>query len=227
MNLRTALANIHRDPLWWRKILVGGALMLTIFGYPWAAGLVIESMDNTRRGFPTPLPPWREWSTRYLIGLFAVLIDILFFGLPVFAVGLLFLCVGVLLLSSSSGAAAWLPIAGLVLIGVYELAVFLSGVSPVGRLIYAESGRIEDALSTRSLRAALRPSARRIYARARLRSLPAYLPFALLALLALAGGLASWPVRLAIAWLALSALLYAHLAVAQLYAAAESDVRFG
>ena len=159
MNLRTALANIHRDPLWWRKILVGGALMLTIFGYPWAAGLVIESMDNTRRGFPTPLPPWREWSTRYLIGLFAVLIDILFFGLPVFAVGLLFLCVGVLLLSSSSGAAAWLPIAGLVLIGVYELAMFLSGVSPVGRLIYAEAGRIEDALSTRSLRAALRPSA--------------------------------------------------------------------
>jgi hypothetical protein len=28
-------------------------------------------------------------------------------------------------------------------------------------------------------------------------------------------------------WLALSALLYAHLAVVQLYAAAESDVRFG
>ena len=224
MSLRNALANIHRDPLWWRKLLVGGALMLTIFGYPWAAGLVIESMENTRKGFPTPLPPWREWSMRYIIGLFAVLIDILFFGLPVLAVGLLFLCVGVLLLSSSAGGATWLPIAGLSAIGAYELAIFLAGVSPVGRLIYAEAGRVEDALSMQALRAALRPRARGIYARARLRSLPAYAPFALLAL---ASWLVSWPLRLVLVWLALSALLYAHLAVAQLYAAAESDVRFG
>ena len=224
MTLRTALANIHRDPLWWRKILIGGALMLTIIGYPWAAGLIIESLDNTRRGFPTPLPPWREWSMRYVIGLFAVLIDILFFGLPVLAAGLLFLCVGAFLLSSSAGSAQWLPLAGLAVIGAYELAMFLSGVSPVGRLLYAESGRIEDALSMQSLRAALRPRARGIYARARLRALPAYVPFGLLAL---ASWLVAWPLRLALVWLALSALLYAHLAVAQLYAAAESDVRFG
>src|SRR5215208_5925113 len=108
MNLRNALANIHRDPLWWRKILIGGALMLTVFGYPLAAGLVAESLDNTRKGFPTPLPPWREWFSRYLIGLFAVLIDILFFGMPIFGAGLLFLCVGTLLLTSTTLAATWL-----------------------------------------------------------------------------------------------------------------------
>jgi hypothetical protein len=224
MNLRNALANIHRDPFWWRKILIGGALMLTVFGYPLAAGLVAESLDNTRKGFPTPLPPWREWFSRYLIGLFAVLIDILFFGMPIFGTGLVFLCVGTLLLTSTTLAAAWLPAVGLAAIGLYELAAFLASVSPVGRLIYVESGRPEEALGMRTARAALRPGARGIYARARLRSLPAYLPFMLLAL---ATWLVGWPLRIIPLWLALSALLYAHLAIAQLYAAAESDVRFG
>jgi hypothetical protein len=224
MTLRTALANIHRDPFWWRKILIGGALMLTVVGWPWAAGLVMESMENTRRGFPAPLPPWREWSTRYVIGLFAVLIDILFFGLPVFAAGLLFLCVGTLLIASAADGSAWLPAAALLALGLYELLAFLSSVSPVGRLLYVEAGRAEEALGGRAVREALRPPARGIYARARLRSLPAYLPFVLLAL---ASWLAPWPFALALAWLALSALLYAHLAVAQLYVAAESDVRFG
>ena len=71
MTLRSALATIHRDPHWWRKMLIGGALMATVVGYPWVAGLEIESLENTRKGFPTPLPRWREWVTRYIAGLFA------------------------------------------------------------------------------------------------------------------------------------------------------------
>jgi hypothetical protein len=224
MNLRTALANIHRDRFWWRKILIGGALMLTVVGYPWAAGLVMESLDNTRRGFPFPLPPWREWGSRYIIGLFAVLIDVLFFGLPIFGAGLLFLCVGTLVIASAAVGPAWLPAVGLSAIGAYELAAFLASLAPVGRLLYVDSGQVEDALGMRVAREALSPRARGIYARARLRSLPAYLPFALLAA---ATWLVSWPLALVTLWLALSALLYAHLAVVQLYAAAESDVRFG
>jgi hypothetical protein len=224
MNLRTALANIHRDPHWWRKILIGGALMLTVVGYPWAAGLVMESMDNTRKGFPTPLPPWREWSLRYIIGLFAVLIDVLFFGLPVFVVGLALLCVATLVISTSQDGPPWLAALGLGALALYELLGFGASISPIGRLLYVDSGRAEDAQGMRTVRAALEPGARRIYARARLQSLPGYLPFALLAL---ASWLVGGPVRLALIWLALSALLYAHLVVVQLYVAAESDVRFG
>ncbi len=44
-------------------MLIGGALLLTVIGYPWVAGLVIESLDNIRKGYPTPLPPWRDWGT--------------------------------------------------------------------------------------------------------------------------------------------------------------------
>jgi hypothetical protein len=220
MNLRTALTNIHRDPLWWRKILIGGALMGTVIGYPWAAGLEMESLENTRKGFATPLPAWSDWSNRYIIGLFAVLIDILYFGLPVFGIGLVFLCGGGLLAIAGVGWALWLAPAGLAVLVLYELLIFASGAAPVGRLIYAESGHLEDTLSIRALREARRPGARSVYVRARLQSLPAYLP-ALVLVSAL--WLVGWPAGLALAWLALSALFYAHLVVVQLYVAAERE----
>jgi hypothetical protein len=229
MSLRTALANIHNDRLWWRKVLIGGALMLTVVGYPWAAGLVVESLDNTRKGFPTPLPPWRDWFSRYIIGLFAALIDFIYFLLPLLAAGLLLFCIAVFFLVGGGGAAVSLaPFVTLALI--YELTMFALGVAPVGRLIYVEEGAAEDALSTRPLRTALRPGARGAYASARLRSLPAYVPALLLAI-AVWGALNSgfpgaWAIALLLLWLAASALLYAHLVVAQLYAQAERVVRY-
>jgi hypothetical protein len=225
MNLRAALANIHNDRLWWRKILIGGALMLTIFGYPWAEGLVIESLDNTRRGFPTPLPPWREWSLRYISGLFAVLIDFVFFLLPILVAGLLAFCAAVVFLTAGRST-GWLAAIAIVA-ALYELAMFALGVAPVGRLIYVESGHVEDALGARPLREALRPGARAIYARARVSSLPAYLPALALLItiwvVARSSFPGMWAAALLLAWLASSALLYAHLVVVQLYAAAERE----
>jgi hypothetical protein len=221
--LRAALANIHNDRLWWRKVLIGGALMLTVVGYPWAAGLVIESLDNARKGFPTPLPPWREWFNRYIIGLFAALIDFIFFVLPLLAIGLLLFCVAVIFLVSG-GATGWLaPFVILALL--YELTMFAIGVAPVGRLIYVEEGIAEDALSVRPLRTALRRDARAAYVRARLSSLPAYAP-ALLLMVAVWIAARSelpgaWAVVLLLLWLVASALFYAHLVVVQLYAMAQ------
>jgi hypothetical protein len=222
MNLRSALATIHRDPHWWRTVLIGGALMATVVGYPWVAGLETESLENTRKGFATPLPRWSDWANRYVIGLLAVLIDIVFFVLPVFGFGMLFLCGGVILAISDVGWASWLVPVGLAALLLYQLAMFGVGVAPVGRLIYVEAGRIEDALSMRPLRQALHPAARAIYRRARLQSLPAYLPALLLFA---ANWLAFWPLTLLLIWLALSALCYAHLVVVQLYAAADAEAR--
>lgn len=224
MELRTALANIHRDPVWWRKVLLGGALALTVVGAPWPAGLVVESFDNARKGFPTPLPPLRGGSTRYTIGLLALLIDIVFFVLPLLAIGLLFVC-GALLLMLSTSATAGGPLLSVLALFLlaYEAVMFAMSVSPVARLLYARDGRIEEALGAEVLRRATNPLVRAEYLRARIRSLPAYLP-------ALALGAACWlvlrsdlPGALSVAalllWLALSALCYAHLVVAQLYAA--------
>jgi hypothetical protein len=223
MNLRSALANIHRDPHWWRTVLIGGALMATVIGYPWVAGIEIESLENTRKGFATPLPRWNDWANRYVIGLLAVLIDIMFFVLPMFGFGLLFLCGGGILAISGIEWTTWVLPAGLVALLLYQLAMFALGVAPVGRLIYAEAGNIEDALSTRPLREVRRPAARAIYWRARLQSLPAYLPALLLFAVS---WLAVWPLALLLLWLGLSALCYAHLVVVQLYVVAEREARW-
>jgi hypothetical protein len=227
MSLRAALANIHNDRLWWRKVLIGGALMLTVVGYPLAAGLVVESLDNIRKGFPTPLPPWRDWFTRYIAGLFAALIDFVFFLLPLLMIGVLLFCVAIVFLVSNA-ATSWVSGVGVILL-LYELAMFGIGVAPVGRLLYVEQGFAEEALSAKTLRMALRPGARRIYARARLQSLPAYLPALLLAAVAWAlahsGMIGAW-LAVPLLWLAASALLYAHLVVAQLYGAAEQTVEY-
>src|SRR5262245_2552686 len=225
VNLLTVLSNIHKDRGWWHKVLIGGGLMLTIVGYPWAAGLVMESMENTGKGFPTPLPPWHDWGTRFLIGLFAVLIDMIFFVLPVFVCAVLFFCVGVSTVVSGSGRLGGLVTIGAIGLLLYELAMFASSVSVVGRLIYAEEGHAEDALGAQSLRAALRPGARAIYGRARLQSLPAYLPALLLALACWFVFPVAWPVGLLLVWLTSSALLYAHLAVGQLYATTDRMAR--
>ena len=223
MKLRSALATIHRDPHWWRTLLIGGALMATVIGYPWVAGHEIASMENTRKGFATPLPRWDDWGNRYVIGLLAVLIDIIFFVLPVFGFGLLFLCGAGILAISGVGWASWLAPAGLAALLLYQLAMFATGVAPVGRLIYAEAGNIEEALSARPLREACRPAARAIYGRARLQSLPAYLP----ALLLFATiQLVAWPFSLLLTWLGLSALCYAHLVVVQLYVAAKAEAHW-
>ncbi|HEU4323376.1 MAG TPA: DUF4013 domain-containing protein [Roseiflexaceae bacterium] len=225
MNLRTALSNIHRDPQWWRRVLLGGTLALTVLGIPWTSGLVVESLDNGRKGYPTPLPPPGDWATRYLIGFFALIIDMVFFVLPLLLGGLVFGC---LLLGSTVfangaglGVIGWLATA---LVGLYLLTMFALGVAPIGRLLYSEEGRPEAAMSADTLRAALHPDTRRLFGQARLLSLPAYLP-------ALALGVALWqalgsnipgatPLALLLLWLALCALVYAHLVVAQLYAAA-------
>ena len=66
--LRRALQTIHADKRWWHAIGLGGLFSLTLFGHPLAAGLVVEHMDNTRKGYASPLPPFYDWTTRWLMG---------------------------------------------------------------------------------------------------------------------------------------------------------------
>jgi hypothetical protein len=226
MDLRTALTNIHADRLWWRKVLVGGALYCSVLGYPFAAGFIVENMDNARKGYPTPLPPWNDWGTRYLLGLFAGIIDFLFFAMPVLLAGMLFFCVGIG--SVIAGSEAFANLAGPVVLSgilVVQALMFAVGVAPVGRLIYIEEGGPERAMSAASLQEALRPQARAIYVRARLASLPAYGPlvFVLGGLWLVITGMLPGGGYLAVllVWLAGCALFYAHLVVCQIYAAAD------
>jgi hypothetical protein len=230
MHLRDAIKTLHADRTWWQKVLIGGALMSTLFGYPLAAGLVVESLDNTRKGFPTPLPPWVELSTRYILGLFGFLIDFTFYILPLFVAGALFFCSGFIVVLTR--VEPLFPIVtrfGAVALGATFVSMFLLGVSPIGRLLFLQDSAPEQAMSLASLREALRPAAWRVYAQARLASLPAYLPLVVLValfVLVLPSGLPfSWLIGLILYWLIMCAQLYAHLLVIQLYAAAESELQ--
>ncbi len=229
MDLRTAIRTVHSDPLWWRKILIGGALFMSIVGAPFAGGWVIEYIDNSRKGYPTPLPPWFDWTTRWLMGMFAWIIDFLFYVMPFMVVGIIAFCVAfsAVLGNSPAFASQALSIIGGVAL-IYLLFIFMSSVSMVGRLIYVQDAAPEHAMSMRSLREALRPGARAIYFRARLASLPAYLPAVALGGLTFLVANLTFPgvlvVVLLLIWLTLSALLYAHLLVVQIYVAAEREL---
>jgi Protein of unknown function (DUF4013) len=230
MSLRAALRVLHADRDLVRKVLIGGALMSSLFGYPFACGLVIESLDNTRKGYPTPLPPWGDWSSRYILGLFAFLIDFIYFFLPFFLAGLIFFCAGLVSVIGQT-IGIFNPVISFVVVslGAWLVAILLSGVSAVGRLIFVQDSSPEQAMSIASLREALRPAARGVYLRARLVTLPAYLPALIFGALIVLVVPSSLPFSLLIAlllyWLMMSALLYAQLVTIQVYAGADAELQ--
>jgi hypothetical protein len=232
--LRTALATIHRDSRWWQKVLVGGALMLSLVGYPLAVGMVMVRIEHSRNGFPTPLPPWTDWTTRYLIGLFTLLIDFAFFLFPLAVAGMLLFCIGLFTITGPT-IPPDLAELSLYLVGLaasaWLLTMFCSSVAPVARLLFAREGHIADALGMQPLRRAFSKPARRYFWRARLVSLPVYLPagslFLVLGMLSRIIFPGQLVMLLLTGWLLLSALLYAHLAVVQIYVAAEQEIAQG
>jgi hypothetical protein len=232
MALRQAIAPIHADPAWLRKLLLYGLCSLTIIGAPIAAGWVMESIDNSRKGYPTPLPPWFDWTSRYLIGLFALLIDFTFFVLPLLIVGMLSVCVSIGLVGSGNTDPAVLRfwfIGVSTVAGLLITAAFMSSVSPLGRLKYAEEGRIEQALSGTILRKAWRTPGRNVFLAARLRSLVAYIPLVVLGAITVQVAQFSFSgqglVIALLLWFTWAALHYAHLVVGQLYLAAEREAQ--
>lgn len=230
MSLGAAVRTIFADRHWWRKILISGALTLSLIGYPYATGFEVESLENTRKGFPTPLPPWADWSTRYIIGLFAALIDFLYYILPLFVVAMLFFCVGlVAVISRSQALVVYYSSISMTVLAVVLTGAFLLSVAPVGRLIYVDDGAPEAAMSGKTLAEAVRKGARGVYLRARLISLPAYIPAlalgALVALVVTSDMPYSWLLALVLIWLTLSALAWAHLVVLQIFAGAERELQ--
>jgi hypothetical protein len=179
-------------------------------------------MENTRKGFASPLPPFIDWSTRWLMGLFASLIDFLFYIMPLMVAALLFFCGGLTLLMRSSATGqevlVWSFVVGL---GGWWLVMFLSGVSAVGRLVYLDDSGPERALTGFPLREAFRAGARGYYLRARIASLPVYIvPVALAMLfptLLNVGGWIGQVGALVLAWLCLSSLVYANIVTMLVY----------
>ena len=218
ITLGAALRTVARDRGWWYKVLIGGLCYLTILGYPLADGFLIESQDNTRRGFGSPLPRWSDWANKAIIGAFGAVIDFYFFGLALFAGGATLFCGALVVSVASPGVAAQIVAATMVaLIGSLELAVWVSGASLDSKASYIESGDVSAALRFSLVGAGLRRS-RGARGGARWRSAPLYA----VALAVLIGALwlgSGWGRFLGI-WLGLSVWFAARLVAIQLYSAA-------
>lgn len=222
------MATVHQDRQWWLLCLGYGFAAATLLGLPLMVGFISESFDNSRRGYPTPLPPWSDPSGRVLTGLFTMLIDFSFFVLPTLVGLMLIFAVSLgLALAGSAGQAALGPALTTIGVGLAVLLVVLwmSSVAPVGRLIFVREGQIEQALSGATVRTALERGKRAFWLRARLLSLPAYLPMLIGAGLTLAATRPRFTGQAAVVglglWLTMAALVYAHLIVGQLYTTAE------
>ncbi len=222
--LKAALGNIHRDRHWWYKVLIGGALLTSILGWSIAEGYQLESVENIQRGFPTPLPHWRDWSTKFLIGFFGIIIDFFFFAFPcllgAFGVLVASLIVGIWI----EGPLRTAVTEGLALVVVgYVVLVWASSAGIVSKVQFVRDGGIGAALETKLIAGGLRRPALRLYGPARLQTLPFY-AFAL-GLVAL-----GWMVpfngwaRLGTIWLGMSSFFYARLVAVQLYAAAVAEL---
>lgn len=228
LRLRDAIATVLRDRWWWRHCLINGALLLSVFGVPLAAGFVLESYDNSRRGFPSPLPPWTDWSLRAIGGMLAVLIDFVFFLVPMFALLLLIMLTSILLLAlgtlNNAAQAGWFN--WFLLLGwIVPFVVYLSAAAPLARLALAHDGKIEEALDLKVVRSGWQARRWRFTLRARLMSMIAALPalgFSMLffTVAQISFSAQSW-VLLLIAWLAAAAWIFAQLVEVQLFVAAE------
>ena len=228
--LRRALRTIHADKRWWHAIGLGGLFSMTLFGHPLAAGLVVEHMDNTRKGYASPLPPFYDWTTRWLMGLFAVLVDFVYFVMPLMVTGLLFFCGGLTLLMARTdeGEFGILSIFAGALIA-WWVFVFLSGISAIGRLVYVDDGGPERALTGFPLRESLRRGAWRFYGRARVASLPLYIapvvcaaaiPFVLRL-----DSIVGIAIAVVLGWLCSSSLVYAHIGTMLIYGEVNTELQ--
>ena len=227
--LRESLRVVHADKRWWRAVAVAGLYGMTLFGYPIGAGFIISHLENTRKGYATPLPPLVDWTTRWLMGLFAVLIEFVFYVLPTMVTALLFFCGGLTLVmqraDESQASVLWLFGLGL---GLWWLVMFLSGVSAIGRLVYVDDSGAERCLSGYPLREAFRHEAWKYYAKARIYSLPLYL-LPVVCILCMPwildqGGFFAWVSGITVMWLFFSSLFYAHLVTMQIYHRADQQL---
>ncbi|NCC32637.1 MAG: DUF4013 domain-containing protein, partial [Chloroflexia bacterium] len=169
---------------------------------------------------------------RSLTGLFALLIDFAFLVLPILIGTMLLFATGIaILLAGITDELIIQRVTSSVVFGTGMVVVllFLSSVAPAGRLLFAREGHIEDALRSATLRWTLGRAHRRTFFRARLLSLVAYLPAVLLGTITLGLARITFPGHLVVLglglWLILSAIIYAHLVVVQLYVSAERQIQ--
>ncbi|WP_309397578.1 DUF4013 domain-containing protein [Cerasicoccus maritimus] len=66
----------------WKKLLIGGALCLTIIGLPLAFGYLFAYAFMLRRDASAALPDWDNWQRMFMVGLHGLAVFIAWVGIP-------------------------------------------------------------------------------------------------------------------------------------------------
>ena len=221
--LREGIRAVLADRRWPLKIGAGGALMLTLVGIIFPQGFLIEHLENSRRGFRTPMPLWHQWLDKAVMGLLAVVFDFVYFVLPIFVTLILLFCAIFPLLFNEDASSSLTVTVMVVVLGLVLGLSFALSLSQLAKVSFSRDGEIEQNIGGRLVRRALNPLNRGLYLQARLITLPLYIPALLLGggLFVLISRLATpiWLVLL-VAWLMTSVLFWAWAVVGQVYLAA-------
>ncbi len=218
--LRESLQTVLADRRWPLKVALGGLFMLTGLGIILPQGFMIEHLDNSRRGFRTPMPIWRQFGDKSIMGLLALVFDFAYFVLPLLAATMLLFCaVFPLVLNSSATSSLGVWLVTSLMVCIWGAAFSLS-LSPLAKVHFAKDGDMQAFLSLRGIRHVWGALNRRIYLQARIVTLPLYLP-ALSFGLGLNVQLRATPVSalwlLVWAWGLACSLFWAWLVVSQVY----------
>ncbi|GHC00942.1 DUF4013 domain-containing protein [Cerasicoccus arenae] len=73
---------IFRQEDSWKRLLIGGALCLTVFGLPLAFGYLFVYSFNLKKDPEAPLPPWDNWSRMFIVGLHGLAVFLAWVGIP-------------------------------------------------------------------------------------------------------------------------------------------------
>jgi len=90
MDIGKAFTYVFEDEDWVKKVLIGGVVnIIPIVGLFFTAGYMLETIKNVMEGHPLPLPEWDDWGGKFMKGLMAAIIGLVY-TLPVIVLTLCF-----------------------------------------------------------------------------------------------------------------------------------------
>lgn len=108
---------IFREEDSWKRLLIGGALCLTIIGLPLAFGYLFAYAFNLRKHALAPLPKWENWRQMFIVGLHGFAVFLAWMGLPIAAACILTWLFG-MVPGSFLDIFSWLARAGAIVLGL-------------------------------------------------------------------------------------------------------------
>ncbi|MCR4408532.1 MAG: DUF4013 domain-containing protein [Anaerolineae bacterium] len=86
MDIGKAFTYVFEDEDWVKKVLLGGVInLIPIVGFLFTTGYMLETVKNVMEGRPLPLPEWDDWGGKFMKGLMAFVIGLVY-SIPIIVV---------------------------------------------------------------------------------------------------------------------------------------------